>query len=49
VLRHLIHRPTEILFDLIPQGAALKLTDESGTTTLVSLLRRRGREGSTGT
>ena len=44
VLRHLIHHPTEILFDLIPQGAALKITDSSGTTTLVSLLRRSGHE-----
>ena len=42
VLRHFIHHPTEILFDLIPQGAALKITDSSGTTTLVSLLRRQG-------
>jgi Family of unknown function (DUF5335) len=42
VLRHLIHHPTEILFDLIPQGAALKITDSTGTTTLVSLLRRQG-------
>ena len=40
VLRHVIHHPREILFDLIPQGAALKITDSSGTTTLVSLLRR---------
>ena len=42
VLRHLIDHPTEILFDLIPQGAALKITSASGTTTLVSLLRRSG-------
>lgn len=40
VLRHLIHRPEEVVFDLIPQGGALKITDASGTTTLVSLLRR---------
>lgn len=45
VLRHLIPHPSEIVFDLIPQGAALKITDSSGTTTLVSLLRRRGHEG----
>ena len=44
VLRHFVHHPTEILFDLIPQGAALKITDSSGTTTLVSLLRRSGHE-----
>jgi hypothetical protein len=44
VLRHLIPHPQEILFDLIPQGAALKITDGSGTTTLVSLLRRAGHE-----
>ena len=42
VLRHLIAQPTEILFDLIPQGAALKITDASGTTTVVSRLRRAG-------
>jgi hypothetical protein len=42
VLRHLIHHPTEIVFDLIVQGGALKITDSSGTTTLVSLLRRAG-------
>ena len=42
VLRHVISHPTEILFDLIPQGAALKITDSSGTMTLVSLLRRQG-------
>lgn len=40
VLRHLITHPQEVLFDLIPQGAALKITDSSGTTTLISLLRR---------
>ena len=45
VLRHLIHHPQEILFDLIPQGAALKITDPSGTTTLVSLVRRAGHQG----
>lgn len=44
VLRHLIPRPQEILFDLIPQGAALKITDSSGTTTLISLLRRPAGE-----
>jgi hypothetical protein len=42
VLRHFITHPTEIVFDLIPQGGALKITDSSGTTTLVSLLRRHG-------
>jgi hypothetical protein len=49
VLRHLIHHPTEVLFDLIPQGAALKITDSSGTTTLVSLLRRSGHGDVQGT
>ena len=44
VLRHLIHQPQEILFDLIPRGAALRITDASGTTTLISLLRRPGHE-----
>jgi hypothetical protein len=45
VLRHVIRRPQQILFDTIPQGAALKVTDDSGTTTLISLLRPRGAEG----
>jgi hypothetical protein len=44
VLRHMIQHPQEILFDLIPQGAALKITDSSGTTTLVSLLRHAGHD-----
>ena len=39
VLRHLVHHPRELVVDQNPQGAALKITDESGTTTLVSLLR----------
>ena len=42
VLRHLITHPQELLFDLTHRGAALKITDASGTTTLVSLLRRDG-------
>lgn len=45
VLRHLIHHPQEILFDLTAHGAALKITDASGTTTLVSLLRRAASAG----
>jgi hypothetical protein len=48
VLRHLIQHPQEILFGLIPQGAALKITDASGTTTLVSLLRRAGQDDGQG-
>ena len=48
VLRHLVRHPEEIMFDLIPQGAALKITDASGNTTLVSLLRRAGQEGGQG-
>jgi hypothetical protein len=48
VLRHLINGPQEILFDLIPQGAALKITDSSGTTTVVTLVRRSGHEGDRG-
>jgi hypothetical protein len=43
-LRHLIPHPQEILFDLIPQGAALRITDAGGTTTLISLLRQTGHE-----
>ena len=42
VLRHVISHPTMIQFDLIPRGSALKITDSSGATTLVSLLRRHG-------
>jgi hypothetical protein len=39
-LRHVIHHPQELVVDLIPEGAALKITDSTGTTTLVSLVRR---------
>jgi hypothetical protein len=38
-LRHLVYHPQELGADLIPEGAALKITDSTGTTTLVSLLR----------
>jgi hypothetical protein len=48
VLRHLIPHPGEILFDLIPQGGALKINYSTGTTTLISLLRRPGHDGSQG-
>jgi hypothetical protein len=44
VLRHLISHPQEILFDLIPRGAALKITDSTGTTTVVTLLRHAGHD-----
>ena len=44
VLRHLIPHPQEIVFDLIPQGAALKVTDAAGTMTVISLLRHAGHE-----
>jgi hypothetical protein len=40
VLRHLIGHPREMLVDPTGRGAALRITDASGTTTLVSLLRR---------
>ena len=47
VLRHLIYHPRELVVDHNPQGATLKVTDESRTTTLVSLLRPRdGGQGS---
>jgi hypothetical protein len=39
-LRHVIHHPQELVVDLLPEGAALKITDSTGTTTLVSLVRR---------
>jgi hypothetical protein len=48
VLRHMIHHPEEIMFDLIPQGAALKITDSSGATTLLTLLRQSGHEAGRG-
>jgi hypothetical protein len=38
-LRHLVHHPQELVVDLNPLGAALKIVDSTGTTTLVSLLR----------
>jgi hypothetical protein len=40
VLRHMVHHPQEFVVDLIPEGAAVKITDDTGTATLVSLLRR---------
>jgi hypothetical protein len=39
-LRHVISHPQELVADLIPEGAAVKVTDAAGTTTLVSLARR---------
>jgi hypothetical protein len=39
-LRHVVHHPQELVVDLIPEGAALKIADSTGTTTLVSLFRR---------
>lgn len=44
-LRHLIHHPQEFLVDLNPRGAALRITDDAGTTTLVSLLRPQDGDG----
>jgi hypothetical protein len=38
VLRHLVHHPQELVVDLVPQGAAVKIRD-GDETTLVSLLR----------
>jgi hypothetical protein len=49
VLRHLVSHPREILLDDIRQGAALKITDAAGDTTLISLLRRREDEAAPGT
>lgn len=43
-LQHVISHPTDVEFDLIARGAALKVTDASGTTTLISLLRRAGHD-----
>lgn len=44
VLRHLVQHPQEIVVDQTPEGAALKISDATGTTTLVSLLRRPDAE-----
>jgi hypothetical protein len=41
VLRHLVPHPREFAVDLVPQGAAVKITDDD-RTTLVSLLRPQG-------
>jgi hypothetical protein len=38
-LRHMVNHPQEFVVDLIPEGAAVKITDNTGTTTVVSLLR----------
>jgi hypothetical protein len=40
-LRHMVNHPQEFVVDLIPEGAAVKITDDDGTTTLVSLLRHQ--------
>jgi hypothetical protein len=45
VLRHMVHHPQEFVVDLIPEGAAVKIADSTGTTTLVSLLRHPGAGG----
>jgi hypothetical protein len=45
--RHLVNHPQEFVVDLIPEGAAVKITDSTGATTLVSLIRRPdGDQGS---
>jgi hypothetical protein len=45
VLRHMVHHPQEFVVDLIPEGAAVKITDDGGTTTLVSLVRHTDAGG----
>jgi hypothetical protein len=46
-LRHMVNHPQEFVVDLIPEGAAVKITDDGGTTTLVSLVRHQdGGQGS---
>jgi hypothetical protein len=47
-LRHIVQRPQEFVVDLNPQGAALRITDDGGTTTLVNLVRHQdsGSQGS---
>ncbi|MCU1617002.1 MAG: hypothetical protein JWO98_4542 [Frankiales bacterium] len=47
-LRHVINHPQEFVVDLIPEGAAVRITDDTGTTTLVSLLHPRGGDGGQG-
>ena len=47
-LRHMIDHPQEFVVDLIPEGAAVKITEGTGTTTLVSLLRRPDDAGGPG-
>jgi hypothetical protein len=47
-LRHMIYHPQEFVADLIPEGAALKITDDTGTTTIVSLRRRPDGAGGPG-
>jgi hypothetical protein len=47
-LRHLIYHPQEFVVDLIPEGAAVKITDSTGTTTLVGLLRALDADGGQG-
>lgn len=47
-LRHMVNHPQEFVVDLIPEGAAVKITDDDGTTTLVSLLRHQDSGGGQG-
>jgi hypothetical protein len=47
-LRHLIYHPQEFVVDLIPAGAAVKVTDSTGTTTVIGLIRRPDGDGNEG-
>jgi hypothetical protein len=47
-LRHIVYHPQEFVVDLIAEGAAVKVTDSTGTTTLISLLRHPDGDGGQG-
>jgi hypothetical protein len=48
VLRHIIHHPQELVVDQTPEGAELRVTDSTGTTTLIRLLRPADGDDSRG-
>jgi hypothetical protein len=47
-VRHIVRHPREFVVDLIPEGAAVKITGDDGTATLVSLLRHQEDDGGQG-
>jgi hypothetical protein len=44
----MIAHPREFVVDVIPEGAAVKITDDDGMATLVSLRRHQEDDGGQG-